>query len=734
MTRHRSRLRLIVISSYSFFIILLTLGCDETSPGLLDMATLMTDRGLNTDQEVADDLGLIDGGESDGGESDGGLDDQRQESCEGLFTLPTCLELSMQMRALDRVWRPLNLNEDMTWEEPTRFSISTLFDTDLEESLLALIGELLPERLPSGEAEVTATSLVLTTPSSVSSVEIDFRGFRGDRIFQAGYQSWSFSGAISPPEQFQRDEEGHLFVREALTGDPLHGEHGVSFGLIAGQRGEGAERGVWLLAHLDPTYTLSAFGAEQRGDDDQSLTITARLGFEDIPLRGDGSSSSADSTRHELTLITAPTMWLALRAYQHLLSERLQRLSAEGVRSEQTSDQPQRPLRGWYSWNERFEEIDAPYIMEHLDLVDEHLRPLGFTLVELDDGWQRGWGDWVTNEQFPDGFEPLIDRAQTLDLSLGLWFAPFLVDIEVAERLDYPDEWFVYPLSERGPEGDEALIKPMVTTGEEVGNEEPLEHKIIGNPRTYYILDTTHPEAMTHVLTELAVRAAQGFTYFKLDFLYAAAIPGRRTLPLSGTESLRRGMAMIREAVGAEVIINACGAPVRSILGYADSLRIGADTTFGDLYPAFIASAARSTAARAYLYPLIWPDGDQVQTRRPYLISEAEAGAAVAALASAAYSIGDDLTTLPTERLALFTAPERLWWADMPAPAIPLDLMNTPAEQWLGNPLADHLQRPGSTLAPPPQRYLGISESGEARLLEFEWSEPFSVEGRELGD
>ena len=53
-------------------------------------------------------------------------------------------------------------------------------------------------------------------------------------------------------------------------------------------------------------------------------------------------------------------------------------------------------------------------------------------------------------------------------------------------------------------------------------------------------------------------------------------------------------MTLIREAVGEDAVINGCGAPIHAIWGYADSLRIGADTTFGDLLPAFIASAARS--------------------------------------------------------------------------------------------------------------------------------------------
>ena len=633
--------------------------------------------------------------------------------CEGSFTTPNCLNLTGVVRNLESAWTPLSATA-IQWGERQVLEISAAFNRSGENTppiSTEIIESYIPQVSPSGTSEVTVTPLFITAPLQTSSVEINVSGLKADRIFQTGYQSWSFSGAIELPSELSLDEGGHLFVREALTGDPFHGAQAVSFGLIGGQVGDQAESGVWLIGHLDPTYTITAFTAAS--EEDTQIDFLARIGFENLPLIDQSTelevinNQAQNSITQELSLITAPTMWLALRAYHELLRHRLELLKERDVRSAQSSLDAKRPPRGWYSWNERFEEIDSAYIMEHLNLVSERLTPSGFDLVEIDDGWQIGWGDWRANEHFPDDFEPIVDSAAQLELTLGIWFAPFLVDIEVATRLDYPNEWFVYPLD---------------------GGEEPLEHMIAGNPRTYYVLDTTHPEAMTHVLTELAARAAQGFTFFKLDFLYAAAIPGRRAEAVSGTESLRRGLAAIRQAIGQESFINACGAPAHAILGYADSLRIGADTTFGELYPSFIASAARSTAARAYLYPSIWPDGDQVQLRSPYSLEEATVGAYVAALSSAAYSIGDDLTRLPDERLDLFLDSARLWWADLPTPSLPLDLMSSPSPEWFVNPLPDHLRSPGGTVAPPPQRYLGVTQDGEARLLIFDWDTPFSAQ------
>ncbi len=116
-----------------------------------------------------------------------------------------------------------------------------------------------------------------------------------------------------------------------------------------------------------------------------------------------------------------------------------------------------------------------------------------------------------------------------------------------------------------------------------------------------------------------------------------ARSPGTRAQDTTGVEALRRGLALIREAAGPGAIINACGAPILPMIGLADSLRVGADTAFTGVDVDFImvASAARSLAARAHLWPVVWPDADQAQLRAPLTADEARMSAVPAALASA---------------------------------------------------------------------------------------------------
>jgi alpha-galactosidase len=70
---------------------------------------------------------------------------------------------------------------------------------------------------------------------------------------------------------------------------------------------------------------------------------------------------------------------------------------------------------------------------------------------------------------------------------------------------------------------------------------------------------------------------AWGFTYLKLDFLFAGAIPGRRESEEPREQIYRQAITKIRESLGDDVHLNACGAPVVPSVGVFDSIRVGPD-------------------------------------------------------------------------------------------------------------------------------------------------------------
>ncbi|WP_161601378.1 alpha-galactosidase [Paenibacillus luteus] len=94
------------------------------------------------------------------------------------------------------------------------------------------------------------------------------------------------------------------------------------------------------------------------------------------------------------------------------------------------------------TWGDRSRDgrITESFILQEL----ERASTLGITHVQIDDGWQKGitsnsvisggsWADYYSRdadfwnvhiERFPNGLEPIVQRAKELNIQLGLWFSP----------------------------------------------------------------------------------------------------------------------------------------------------------------------------------------------------------------------------------------------------------------------------------------------------------------------
>lgn len=298
---------------------------------------------------------------------------------------------------------------------------------------------------------------------------------------------------------------------------------------------------------------------------------------------------------------------------------------------------PARPPVGWSSWTVWYEAASEDGMAEQLaaaDALPQGLAPLD--VVQIDDGWERLWGDWTANERFPSGMAAAAASIHASGRTAGLWMAPFYVDVHAPAYLDHPD-WFVH-----NPDGT-----PILWSNLGVG--------------PYAIVDATHPEAGPWMAQQVADRVAEGFTYLKLDFLYAGAQPGVRYADVTGMQAFHQGMELLREAAGDSWIL-ACGAPMLPSVGYAESFRSGADIAFTvvkDPRRAFYRWQLRSTAARGWQNGTWWwIDPDTSLLRDP--LDDAGADGALASVLSAggAWLLGDDLTTLAPARTAQALNPE----------------------------------------------------------------------------
>jgi alpha-galactosidase len=182
-----------------------------------------------------------------------------------------------------------------------------------------------------------------------------------------------------------------------------------------------------------------------------------------------------------------------------------------------------------------------------------------------------------------------------------------------------------------------------------------------GSPN--YAIDTTHPAVLAwleHVMR--TVGGDWGFAYVKLDFLYAAAMRGRRVdRDATGVEAYRRGLEQLRRAAGDRFLLG-CGAPLVPSIGLVDGMRIGADVAAywgeeGNPDGPSLRNATRATLARLWMHGRWWTnDPDCVVVRASHTqlsLAEVQAWLSVVALSGGMVLVGDDVSQVEPQRLEL---------------------------------------------------------------------------------
>jgi alpha-galactosidase len=296
-------------------------------------------------------------------------------------------------------------------------------------------------------------------------------------------------------------------------------------------------------------------------------------------------------------------------------------------------------------------------------------------VIQLDDGWMprwQRWGDWIANEFFAGGLHALATRVHRHRLEVGIWLAPFHVAGDSQLAAAHPD-WLL-----RASDGT-PLADPRLS-------------------RAYHVLDPTHPDVQRFLDDLFRGLRRDGFTYFKLDFLYAAAYEAARHDPeVTGTQALRMGLKRIFDAVNPpgkpeKAFILGCGAPLMPVVGLVHGARTGGDvgvpqmedSKAGPPHVGFplILSMARNQAARLFFdRSLFAVDADVVMAPAPQLTpDEARVMITIGALSGGVFMLSDDLETLPAERLALLRNPNVLGLVGGPA-AEPVHLFSAPERE-----------------------------------------------------
>jgi alpha-galactosidase len=332
---------------------------------------------------------------------------------------------------------------------------------------------------------------------------------REARVHEEGWQSWSPSGAYAlgdNPYRPTTDNWATVCYRPGVTvpEGAFQGE-----GLLALDPGDGSPVRLWAAA--DPLHEVP------------SIRLVAE---------GSVAEVSADGPVKEFTGTDI----------QSALAEWAAGLGVEAPRPAPTV---------WCSWYEYFTGVTEDDIHENLRAMDTLDLPVD--VVQIDDGYQKALGDWLTLSGRFRSRAGIADAIRARGRRAGIWTAPFLVDPASDLAAEHPD-WLVQDAG-----------GGFLHAGRNWGHD-------------LCVLDTTHPEAAEYLASVFRTLVSEGYDYFKVDFLYAGALDGVRHSGADALTAYRDGIRLIREAIGSQAYLLGCGAPVLPSIGLFDAMRVSPDT------------------------------------------------------------------------------------------------------------------------------------------------------------
>ena len=408
-------------------------------------------------------------------------------------------------------------------------------------------------------------------------------------VYVEGWQSWSPTAWLRPGTVPLPDLEWQHTMR-FRPGAPLPDDGWQAEGLLVVDPGDG-----------QPVRT---YGAPKADDDLPS--VRASLVGDRLTVAGTGDLEVAESADPATALETFGDAFAA-RA---------------GVG-------PLRPApRVWCSWYRYFEALTTADVLEALDDLDTFDLPV--EVVQIDDGWSRGLGEWLAPTVGVPSLGDLVARIRDRGRRAGIWLAPFLVGRETALAREHP-HWL---LGDAGRNWGQPLLG----------------------------LDLTHPGVREYLAESIGSLVDLGVDYFKLDFVYGGAVPGRRHEDVSPVAAYRSGLRLIREAAGEDAYLVGCGAPVLPSVGLLDAMRVSPDTFHeGGEDGSHGLRGRPSLVARAWQQGRFWVnDSDCLVVRPSYAQREVWAAtvAAFGGLRSCSDRFGElDDWGLATTRSLLASAP-----------------------------------------------------------------------------
>lgn len=199
---------------------------------------------------------------------------------------------------------------------------------------------------------------------------------------------------------------------------------------------------------------------------------------------------------------------------------------------------------GWCSWYYYGPNISEDIIRENMQKLKEERLPIDY--IQIDDGWQKCYGDWVEKPTFSGGMKKLAEDIVAAGYTPGIWVAPWLFAADSQTFKDNPS-WFVKDKN---------------------GNFHPnrlIDFSVKGAREWLYNLTKT-------------LTVDWGYKYLKIDLVsWRLAIKDYKKRGFNAVKNFREGLKIMRSAAPKDTVFMTCTSPLGAAAGLADCARISWD-------------------------------------------------------------------------------------------------------------------------------------------------------------
>ena len=401
------------------------------------------------------------------------------------------------------------------------------------------------------DESIRITRLIFPAENGIDSYVSSF-DTRNVSFFRNGYQSWSTARSYLPKDKPLRPWLQLVSLANSNLANLPSNVPGVFSSEMYTVISDRADNRSFLVGQGPP------FG--------QFFYI--RLNLYDNPVRRSHFELTFDFGRKLIPpgeSIRLDSIYMATGRTHELLHAYFREIGKEaGVRPRDEN------VSGWCSWYFAYNKISPTLIRKNIESLVEARERSGTRIdfIQIDDGYQKAVGDWLTLTQDFHGRMPMIaEEIRAAGFKPGIWIAPFVASRKSRLLTEHPE----YSLRD------------------EQGKKIAAGFNFFWSGGYYYGLDITNPRFEEYLRRVIRTIVGEwGYPYLKCDFLFGGCLRGgtHHELELSRAEVLRKGMRIIREeAEGAteeEVFLVGCGMPLSAGIGTVDAMRVGPDT--GDFW------------------------------------------------------------------------------------------------------------------------------------------------------